>query len=332
MELALKQRLVGATVLVLLAVIFIPMVLDGPTMQSTTTVDLEMPPPNGKMVETRVLPLEFDDRNTPTSTKPQVEPVPTASEIADGSDSENAVQGTPDIAPETPDSLENAERIAQTDSETEAPAPVQDTAVSEPKSDPEPTEPVVSPASEVSKPRPQQQLPDQGWIIQVGSFSEASRAQSLRTQLEAIALPGYVQSVVVDGVAHHRVRVGPFTTEAQALQQSAVLADRRPELPTSIMQLTGSVETPVADQIVKSRKLPGWAVQVGNFSSRPNAERLLEKLREHQLPAFIQQVDSNGSSQFRVRVGPEVSRELASELRDRLAQEYKLSGWLVEHP
>lgn len=44
MDLALKYRIVGAAVLLSLAVIFVPMVLDGSGQKSVTKVDLEIPP------------------------------------------------------------------------------------------------------------------------------------------------------------------------------------------------------------------------------------------------------------------------------------------------
>lgn len=44
MELALKYRIVGAAVLLSLAVIFVPLVLDGSGQNKVTTIDLEIPP------------------------------------------------------------------------------------------------------------------------------------------------------------------------------------------------------------------------------------------------------------------------------------------------
>lgn len=44
MDSTLKYRIVGATVLLSLAVIFIPMILDGSGKESVTTIDMEIPP------------------------------------------------------------------------------------------------------------------------------------------------------------------------------------------------------------------------------------------------------------------------------------------------
>ena len=58
MEPALKQRLIGAAVLVALAVIFLPMLIKGPAPESgVSDVSLDLPAPPGGEFETRELPL-----------------------------------------------------------------------------------------------------------------------------------------------------------------------------------------------------------------------------------------------------------------------------------
>ena len=58
MESAMKQRLVGAAVLVALAVIFLPMLVQGPAPDSgVSNVPLTMPPAPRGDTETRDLPL-----------------------------------------------------------------------------------------------------------------------------------------------------------------------------------------------------------------------------------------------------------------------------------
>ena len=74
MDSALKQRLLGAAVLIALAIIFVPMFLGNapPKQDSSTTVNLDMPPAPERKFETRTLPVE-----TP-STAPA--PVPAAAD------------------------------------------------------------------------------------------------------------------------------------------------------------------------------------------------------------------------------------------------------------
>ena len=60
MDAALKQRLIGATVLVALAVIFLPMLVDGPEAERETAgeqLSLDLPTPPDRPMETREIPL-----------------------------------------------------------------------------------------------------------------------------------------------------------------------------------------------------------------------------------------------------------------------------------
>lgn len=80
--------------------------------------------------------------------------------------------------------------------------------------------------------------------------------------------------------------------------------------------------------------LSAWVIQVGSFSMRENAERVEQQLKEKKFPAFIEQVGVKGRALFRVKVGPEVDRELAEEMLARVNQELvslKLKGKLTSY-
>ena len=64
-----------------------------------------------------------------------------------------------------------------------------------------------------------------------------------------------------------------------------------------------AAETPAA------RAGPQWAVQVGSFSSRANADRLSEWCREQGYGAKVVTGQDGGRTLHRVRVGPYASRE-----------------------
>jgi DedD protein len=69
-----------------------------------------------------------------------------------------------------------------------------------------------------------------------------------------------------------------------------------------------------------------WVVQVGSFSNSANALKLRDKLRAKGFTAFVEKLESDGSTAYRVRVGPELKREIADALRDKLQNQMKLKG------
>jgi DedD protein len=66
-----------------------------------------------------------------------------------------------------------------------------------------------------------------------------------------------------------------------------------------------------------SKVTSGWAVQVGSFASRDNAERLAQKLKGKGFAATISQ-SPKGRRLWRVRVGPEADRAAATALGAKL--------------
>ena len=76
-----------------------------------------------------------------------------------------------------------------------------------------------------------------------------------------------------------------------------------------------------------------WAVQVGSFTQRDNAMRLRDQLRSKGYKAFVERITSADKTFYRVRVGPEVSREKAVALQKDLQSKMKLQdSTVVSHP
>ncbi len=77
--------------------------------------------------------------------------------------------------------------------------------------------------------------------------------------------------------------------------------------------------------------LSGWAVQLGSFGDRDNARELASALRDAGQNAFIREVEPDGELRYRVFAGPELERDAALGLRDRLAEDerFALEGLVV---
>lgn len=95
-----------------------------------------------------------------------------------------------------------------------------------------------------------------------------------------------------------------------------------------------TIPAPAASQATQPATTPkAWAVQVGSFTQRDNAMRLRDQLRSKGYKAFVEQITSADKTFYRVRVGPEVSRDKAVALQKELQSKMKLQGsTVVSHP
>jgi DedD protein len=75
----------------------------------------------------------------------------------------------------------------------------------------------------------------------------------------------------------------------------------------------------------------GWAIQVGSFASRENAERLARNLKGKGFAATVSESSGKGKRLWRVRVGPEADRAAAVALGARLRAAGQ-SGAVVPYP
>jgi DedD protein len=74
-----------------------------------------------------------------------------------------------------------------------------------------------------------------------------------------------------------------------------------------------------------------WAVQLGSFSSKENADTLAAQLRKEGYMAVVSPVDAASGKMYRVRVGPQENRAGAEQMAARL-QKAGHSGQVVPHP
>jgi cell division septation protein DedD len=66
----------------------------------------------------------------------------------------------------------------------------------------------------------------------------------------------------------------------------------------------------------------GWAVQLGSFASRVNADALVRKLKEgREASAYVLSSGKGTEQRFKVRVGPVADRAAAERLRLKLAKD-----------
>jgi DedD protein len=191
MDILLKQRLVGAIVLVALGVIFIPMLLEGPNRTLVPEMD-EMPEPETLAPE---LPLE--------PFPPVREPAP----------AERAVVMEPSGATVTQEA-QPPEQPPQPPEAEPAPAVVA------------PPKPVAAPVTPTAAEKPVTRPIKDSWVVQVVSLSNKANALALRDKLRNGGFATQVEQVRVDGKTRYRVRVGPFLERAEADRVRQQIAER----------------------------------------------------------------------------------------------------------
>ena len=351
MEPALKQRVVGAVVLVALAVIFLPMLIKGPAPESgVSDVPLKLPdaPQGDGAIQTRELPL-----------------------VAPGAAPASGVVGM-DASDAQPDDAS----VATTDSAAAGTG--------------------LMPAATAAG----------DYAVSFGRYATAADADKVVAALRASQLTGYLESITDNGRTLYRVRIGPFTTQADAeaarlraahvrddvsakvvvLNDAATASTAAPPVsqpvaapaapvskPEPLAETKPTVDKPAADKPVvpapASKPAPppattkpattaataaskpatpiaaatrpsepaaastGFAVQLGAFSSAVEANKLRDRARAAGLHAFVESVRTDKGVLSRVRVGPVLTRAEADLLKAQVVAKLGIGDAIVKpHP
>jgi len=212
MEEPLKARLIGASILVLLAVALVPELLSGPKNSAAggTTA--------GGAKNTRTVTIDLGGA------------------VADGAKLEPRpdTAAAPAPAPSLPtlDSPAPAPaRATETEAQTASTRQDQPAAVEEAPSPPE-RAPEARPAA--IEPTVQSAAPPKGaFSVQVGAFGSEATARKLVADLKADGMPAYIAPLSKSGKTLHRVRAGPVPDRAAADKLAARLKARG--LPVSVV-------------------------------------------------------------------------------------------------
>jgi DedD protein len=298
MDTALKQRLVGASVLIALAVVVLPMLLGGrPDGDAQQSQKIELPPPPSE--------LDFETRRYPIG-KPDPKPQ------ADRSEAVTKPLPSPGPPPEA-----SAESV---------PASPPDTMV-EIETIPDRVElPVVEIVEEppVEVLELETQPEDTGrYIVQVASFGAVNNAKRLSEALRSYGYTVTVDTIKSDVGTLHRVRVGPYGSESEANGVVSRLQTQVGDIKPRVMDLQPEK---VAQVTKPSDPLVRWVVQVGSFSSAANADKLVARLRLDSMTAYKEEVSSSGSTVYRVRLGPFLQREEAIRVDKRVMERMSIDG------
>ena len=198
----LKQRVVGAFVIISLAVIFLPMIFDEPRVPQSNIIVPIPPRPDFKVIEIekprepKFQELVEDEQTNKVIVRQDQLTSVSAEEVSvtdTGATERSATQQSDTPVPQKP-----VEKTPQETTSTESQSKKQDQST--------PNKPSVA------------HLPifKNVWMVQLGTFSQADNAFSLRDQLRKDGFDGHTKEIDLGGKPAIRVFTGPFVDKRQA--------------------------------------------------------------------------------------------------------------------
>ena len=193
MDRSLKERLVGAAVLVAIGAWLIPWVLDGSeqaAVPATSPLELPIPAANNPPIRSETIVLE-QQRAAPLPNAVSGVQTPSSAGSAGAAGSASAPSGPPVASAPSP--------AAAGPADAEPAAPAVAAAVA--------TTATTSGASEPGATR---------WYVQLGAFRDQGNADRLAARVRTYGFDAQVSALAASGGAVHRVRIGPQPTRERS--------------------------------------------------------------------------------------------------------------------
>lgn len=225
-----KRRLVGAVVIVALAVIFVPMLFE----------DDSLAPPEGQAL----LPDEpgLDDRFGADNSLPlpdqatESEPpdLPTETATLDLPPPESPQAPEPGFGGGQPGQIGRTETPSRTQSVPRPVPPTERTAAPPDRSPP--ARQASTPKKESAPPPPPPRTDGvPSWVVQVASLGSSGSANELAGKLKSAGFTAFVEKAEVRGKLYYRVRVGP-EVDRDAAERAAARLRQQQKLDTLIQR------------------------------------------------------------------------------------------------
>jgi DedD protein len=186
MDRALKERIIGATVLVLFVVLVVPVFLDGPSNSGEVIIQqVPLPGQSGEANQTIVL------------NRDRTQPVPAVSNNSPAAEDAQEEQKQPEQRDVEPDPIIEPESV---------PEPAQ--------KEPEVVQAAVAEAASSTG----------MWAVQLGSFGNKENADKLAADLKKLGFAAFRSQLSTGSGELHRVRVGPQKDRESAEAVAEALA------------------------------------------------------------------------------------------------------------
>lgn len=347
----MNTRLLGAAVLIALAVIFLPMVFSGksPPAEGGHTVSLAIPNAPEQALKTKTMNLAPDaviNGSNPASSQSGTTPassdrLPT---VNIGSNRPRDVETDPQAGkPPAPTTV----TIGSGASPSQPVIPVQGKSTAAPvKATPASVKPAAAPARPVAKPvaketakaptkaSQREAIGDGAYTLNLSAYASASGAARLQRRVRALGYPVKGYPLTHAGKKRTLVIAGPFGTRTAAEAARLKITQSIPGVPARLVQNAApasraSTVTPAGTNNIKAG---GWAVQLAAMSAKVDAIALRDKLRTDGFDAFVDSVQSGGKRLWRVRAGPQIRRADAQRVHDAIKAKLGIDGNVVSVP
>ncbi len=354
----MNTRLLGAAVLIALAVLFVPMFFSStpPAPGGDQAVSLAIPPAPDRDLQTRTMSLTPDAAAGASSTGavPAQTVTPASGDqlatVDIGSSRPRDVETDPEAgkAPQpttvsTGSGTSPGQPVIAQRSATDSAAPTatkpQPTAAVPAKPEPvaaAPTKPVPVPATPSI---PASAAGHGSYTLNLSAYASAAGAANLERRVRALGYPVAGRTMTQAGQPRTLVIAGPFETRAAAEAARLKITQSIPGVPARLEQDASHDSATAASRQAASTgsrastsKAGGWAVQLAAMSSQADANALRDKLRANGFDGFVDSVQAGGKKLWRVRAGPQTQRADAQRVHEQVKTKLGIDGNVVSVP
>jgi DedD protein len=302
MDLALKQRLVGAAVIIALVVIFVPMIFDDSNSNKNQTISIEIP---GEPDELKHKVLSIDSNNMNSDEEyPEQQQAEQEIPVAEIKTEETIIE-----------ILDNSQKQTST--------------ISEPPTEQVTTETTAdSNAVENTELNTAEQQPQKSgaYRVKLGSFTQQKNAQQLKARIIHNGMQAIVEKDLASGF--YKVYSQQFDSMAEATKVSQNLQNLKLNIGKPSIEILNQQQLQQAELQLDT----GWIIQIGSFSNKTNSIKLRDKIRNKGFVTFVDEVqNSRKQLRYRVRIGPYATREEAQENMKAIKKKMNLNGLIKPH-
>ena len=335
MDQELKQRLIGASVIIALAIIFVPMLFDGEVNnQQNENISISIPDAADSNLEVKKFELD-----QPVTAVKDLPPADTELVIENEQpklvdvESANTAVTTPMTIPTESAAVNKDDVVAEVNEVTSASDQAAEANTTEPnepaatsqqvQTEPEPVKPPNNTANTTAATGGM----TKAYRVKLGSFSQPANAEKVKNSL----LQSNIKAIVEfnPGLKLYRVWSQELYRDESSAQQYV----------SAVNQLKLNIGTPkvvtlAADEVsqMASQQALGWVVQLGSFSDKKNALDLRNKVKEAGFNGFVDEITTAaGATLYRLRIGPLMEKSDAEATQIKIKNQLKLDGLVKSH-